>query len=164
MGIKPLFLAALLACTSLLSSSVFAIENNQAYFGFSLGTADDEYFDEQDSAFKLLIGKKISDNMAVEGAIVDLGEYIGFFNQSGIAGNIVGSLPLSDSFSVFAKAGLFLWTVEAFGATNSGTDLTYGFGIQADITDSVSFVAETEFFDVDDGDVSLVSAGLKIGF
>ena len=92
--------------------------------------------------------------------------------QSGIAGVIVGIAPLNNKFSLFGKAGLFIWdsdikftNVPLLGTgsvSDSGTDLTYGFGAKFDLQKTVSLRAEFEHFEDDIGD--LLSVGVAFNF
>jgi len=164
MVLKPLYTGFLLAAAFLFTNTAFAIDNNKGFFGVNVGTAEDIEFAEEDTGYKLTIGKKVSDNISYELSYVYLGEYFGLFTEDGVAANVVFSLPVSDTFSVFGKAGLLAWTIEAFGAEETGTDMSYGVGIETEITYDVSFVLEAEFFEVFEGDVDLVTAGLKFAF
>ena len=115
---------------------------------------------------KIFGGSNSSEQFGYEIAFVDLGEYVsGIVSQSGLALDLVGYHPVSETVDIFGKFGLFLWTIEVGSFSDSGTDLTYGFGVNFGLTDQVSLRAEWEnFSDISGGDVSLVSAGLTFNF
>ena len=150
----------------------FAAHPGQSYFGFNIGTADDVLLDQEDTGFKIYGGFRFSRNFSGEIAYVDFGEYNDGGNlvqQYGLAFNMVGYIPFSDSAELMIKAGLFDWTYDDgfsyFGET--GTDLTYGIGLQLNLADDLSIRAEyEEFLDIaaPGGDVSLASAGLTFHF
>ncbi|TNF34291.1 MAG: porin family protein [Gammaproteobacteria bacterium] len=159
------FLTSILVFPQLVNAS-----ETRGYFGFSFGSSDDEVLNETESGFKLVLGASLSDNLAVEGAFVDLGTInYGFaeISQYGIAGNLIGKIPVGDAVSLFAKAGLFSWTFEVdygYIAEDTGVDITYGAGLEVKLTDKASLLGEYESFEVSDGDVSLVSLGFRLYF
>jgi len=165
---KP-FLASITILVMLISVSItpsaFAVEVGP-YFGFSLGTADDDILNEDDSGFKIFGGTNLSEQYGFEIAFVDLGEYVGgAISQSGLAFDLVGYFPVAQNVDIFGKVGLFLWTVDIGPFSDDGTDLTYGFGVNVGIANQMSVRAEWEnFTDISGGDVSLVSAGLTFNF
>ncbi len=164
---KSFLMSVVIGSISLMVSlPTFALENRKINIGASFGTANDDLLNEDSSAYKLTLGYKVSDNLSYDIEYVDLGDYFfDFISQSGVSFNIIGSLPVTDDFSIFGKAGLFAWTLGASGfEDDTGTDITYGFGLMYDITTRVSLVGEYEFYEVSDGDVDLISAGLKISF
>lgn len=151
--------------SSAISPSAFAV-NPGGYFGISGGTAEDDFFNEEDSGLKIFGGANASETFGYEMAFVDLGSYQGgIWEQYGLAFDLVGYVPIAEKFDIFGKVGLFLWTVDVGFLTDSGTDLTYGFGVNFVLSDKVSVRAEWEnFSDISGSDVSLVSAGLTFNF
>jgi hypothetical protein len=143
---------------------------NGGYFGFNAGSTDDEVLDETDSGFRLVLGAQPNEYFGYEIAFVNLGDYVdGYVSQYGVSFDLIGYIPVTDSFSIFGKAGLFSWTFEddtGFSGTleQTGSDSFVGFGAQFNTSDKVAIIVETATYEVFDGDVSLVSAGVKIGF
>ena len=139
-----------------------------SYFGFSLGSADDDVLSESDTGFKFFAGHTLNKYLGIELSYVDLGQYLdGSLEQYGIAFQAIGYLPVSSNFNLIGKVGIFSWTVDVDGfyAYDDGNDLTYGLGVQYDFDNRISIRGEWEqFFDVAGGDVSLVSAGLLYAF
>lgn len=163
----------------------------QAFLGGSIGQSDvDEEVasglitsgsvDGKDTAWKLFGGYMFSRNLGIEGAYVDLGEvsYSGEFFGSPVTGGKVGitgftiaalgSLPVSEQFSVFGKLGLFVWEAEASDTTGGvpfsdkadGTDLMFGIGLGYQFTRNLGVRAEYEMFAADEADAGLVSVGI----
>ena len=128
----------------------------------SLSDLDDGSFisgsvDDSDTGTKFFAGFRFKENVAVEGAFVDLGEVSidatsngsGFLfapgpvsfeaDIDGINIALVGIWPVGDKVDVIGKLGFFMWDVEsslsnsAFGsvsADDDGTDTMFGVGGQ----------------------------------
>lgn len=124
--------------------------------GFS-GKCDDKH-----TAWKLYGGYEFNKNFGAELGYVDLGRTKASGNAFGLPVSAkadvngfelvgVGTLPLSDQFSLFAKAGLFRADVDVkstvAGASakesDHSTDLTIGAGLKFNITKNVA--ARLEF-------------------
>jgi OOP family OmpA-OmpF porin len=136
--------------------------------------------DGKDTAFKIFGGYMFNRNFGVEGAYVDLGEvsYSGSFGGAPVTGgkveingfnvSAVGAFPVNEQFSVFGKIGLFIWDADAsdttggvpFSASADGTDLSFGVGVNYSFTRNLGVRAEWEMFKTDDGDATLLSAGV----
>ena len=167
MNIKSYLKSALLV-SALTASQMVNASDTRAYFGFSAGSSDDEVLNETETGIKLNVGAKLSENFGIEGAFVHLGiiDY-GFteISQYGISGNLIGYVPLGDRVSVFGRFGLFSWTFEVdsggFVSEDTGVDVTYGVGLEVNLSERVSVLAEYDSYEVSDGDVSLVSLGFR---
>ena len=140
------------------------------YIGGDFGQTDVEDIDE-DTSWKILGGYQINRTFAVE-----LG-YANLFDKSisGVdvevtAWDLVGvaSFPLGDKFSVFGKLGFAMWDAEAslpgFGSvSDDGTDLTFGVGLQYDVSRNLGIRGQWQRYDVE-GDADLLSIGLIYRF
>ena len=149
--------------------------------------------DEKDTAFKIFTGYQFNRNWGMELGYFDLGKYrfntatlpVGNFGGElkvrGVNLNLVGTMPLSDNFSVFAKAGAGYARSEASfnrsGAVvlrNSSlstrkTNLNGGVGLQYAFNPSFQMRAEYERFIVsnpvgDHGRIDLASVSLIFPF
>ena len=138
------------------------------YIGFGLGSADIKEIDETDTAYKLVAGWTANQNLGVEVAFIDLGTYqSGLADAYGVVFDVVGYLPLGNNFNILGKLGMFAWTVDVdmINASDDGTDLTYGLGVQYDFTNRLFLRGEwEEYFDVSGSDISLLSAGISYTF
>lgn len=89
---------------------------------------------------------------------------------TGIDAFVVGSLPVSESFNFFGKAGIIAWDAElsvlGIGSADAdGSDLALGLGGEFHATDRFSILGEVEWFDVEDADsVWMLSIGIAVGF
>jgi OOP family OmpA-OmpF porin len=145
------------------------------YLGFAVGQAKDRVLHENDTGYKIFGGFRFSPYLAGELAYVDLGSYGppgSVLDQYGVAAQLVGHIPLGQSgASLFAKVGLFSWSVQLNGsyyysyAEDNGVDPAVGAGLQIEFNRFMGMRAEWErFLDVAGGDVDLVTAGLFYRF
>ena len=137
-----------------------------AYVGVGLGSAHDDILNEDESAFKFYGGINLSHNIGLELGYVDLGNYAnGALTQDGISYELIGYLPLSSNLDLYGKAGFFSWEVANASTSNTGTDATFGVGLQAQLHSQISLRGEYQvFMDVDGGDVDLYSASINLHF
>ena len=156
----------LILCFALFGGQIANAAPPVGYIGFSLGSADDDVLSESDTGYKFFGGYTVNNNLGFEIAFVDLGQYVdGLLEQYGVAFEVVGYLPLSSNLDLMGKLGMFSWTVDVLNASDDGTDLTYGLGVQYDLNNRLYVRGEWEqFTDVSGGDVSLLSVGLLYAF
>lgn len=142
--------------------------------------------DDQDTAFKILGGYRVNPNFAVEVGYTNLGEVSASFTglgtisieSSGFEVLAVGIAPVAPNWSLFGKLGFFIWDVDAKDGTGlvgdmseSGSDLTYGFGVSYDFSKSNALRLEYQVYtDIGDAnttgqdDVSVLGASLIFKF
>jgi len=170
-------LYGLIAALGLVSLPAAAADNG-IYIGGSVGLSgveeDDLDYDTDATGFKVIAGWRFLDWLAIEGNYIDfgsgddtvLGEDIET-SADGISLSAVGFLPLGP-VDLFARVGVIDWnadvSVDGLGSFgDSGTDLTYGLGVQFRIL-SISLRAEYEIFDFDGTDANMLSAGITYTF
>ena len=172
------------------------------YAGFGAGqsSADLETCDldlsctseDTDTAYKLFAGYRFTPNWAIEAAYLDagrlsqngtdtvLGTASANFDVSGINLAALGIYPVTDRFSLQAKAGLFLWnldvdvsssTLGAGSISESGNSPMLGVGASYGFTERIGVLVEYErFIDVGEqdvtgeSDVDIFSASLVFSF
>lgn len=151
--------------------------------------------DDTDTGWKLFGGYQFNKYLGAELGYVDLGKATASGTILGVAVSAtakakgweflgVGTLPIADKFSVYGKAGLFRWDVDvsatgvvpgfapvAVGASDKGTDFTYGIGLKYDFTKSIGARVEWQRYkdvgnDATTGksDVDLLSLGIVFKF
>lgn len=153
--------------------------------------------DETDTNWKLFAGYKFNKNFSIEGGYADLGNFSA--KAGGVIGtpatisakvesyaifvDVVGTLPLNESFSIFGKAGAAYTHTKAkvsgswAGFVDSSSDSDnevvpkLGLGAEYNLTRTVAFRAEYErYFNVGDknktgeSDVGVWSVGVKMSF
>lgn len=158
--------------------------------GFSSSTIVD---DDRSTGYKIFGGYQVNKNFAVEGGYFDLGNFgytattvpagtlDGRIKLRGLNLDLVGTLPLSEKFSVFGRAGLnYAQARDSFSGTGAvqvanpnprknDTNYKLGLGLQYALSESLAVRAEAERYRVNDaignrGHVDLVSVGLIYRF
>jgi opacity protein-like surface antigen len=176
---KAIVLAAALFALPVLPA---VAADNGFYLGASVGQAnlkiddltnntfEDDDFDADDLAFKLIAGIRPLDWLGVEAAYVNFGEpedtVLGQklkADGDGISAFAVGFLA-TGPVDLFAKVGLISWDSKISGSfDDDGTDLAYGAGAQFRVL-GLSIRAEYEKFDISDVDLDMVSVGVTYTF
>lgn len=198
--IRRTALLAPLACALLLVTPAAA---GTFYLGAELGESstdavdesiiDDGTFgnsidvDDSDTAWKGFVGYRFLKFVAVEAALVNLGEFEVNGTSSGAAGDVsfsadadgytlsaMGILPVGPGFKLFAKAGYFIWDVDVdvsssgLGTTindsDDGEDLVYGAGLAYKFGLGLGVRLEYEEYEIDDESVEVISAGVTWRF
>jgi hypothetical protein len=176
---KAIVLAAALFALPVLPA---VAADNGFYLGASLGQAnlkiddltnntfENDDFDADDMAFKLIAGIRPLDWLGVEAAYVNFGEpedtVLGQklkADGDGISAFAVGFLA-TGPVDLFAKVGLISWDSKISGSfDDDGTDLAYGAGAQFRVL-GLSIRAEYEKFDISDVDLDMISVGVTYTF
>jgi OOP family OmpA-OmpF porin len=176
---KALVLAAALFALPVLPA---VAADNGFYLGASVGQAnlkiddltnntfENDDFNADDMAFKLIAGMRPLDWLGLEAAYVNFGEpedtVLGQklkADGDGISAFAVGFLA-TGPVDLFAKVGLISWDSKISGSfDDDGTDLAYGAGAQFRVL-GLSIRAEYEKFDISDVDLDMVSVGVTYTF
>lgn len=181
-------LAAICSTTLLLgASSASAGGDSGFYVGASVGQAsfsvdtidtDNFDFDDDDNAYKVMLGYNFGWlpflDVAVEGAYRNLGEFEGSGLLSGVSSEIdtidlFGMLTANmGPVGLFAKVGYVDWDIETdvqdSNFSTSGSDAAYGIGAQARIA-SFAVRGEYEVFEIEGADdLEMLSVGLTYTF
>lgn len=171
-SLKPLIL---ILGTGLLGLPAVSQAESQWYVGGSVGQSDVDEFgiDDEDTGFKVFGGYKFNEYFGLELGFVDLGELESGTNEldvDGVSFGAVGTLPLSEKFSVHGKAGVFAWDADTRGAIgtrfsdDSDTDPFYGVGLGYQFDKNWSVIGEWERYEIDDFDADLLSVGFAYRF
>lgn len=154
-----------------LTFSIFSASADNGYMGFGLGYAYNDACDSQPSntecedskaVGRVLGGYKFNENFAIEGTYASLGEAEiralnspakASFDGTVISFSLLGIAPLSDTWSLYGKAGIGRWDVEAsvtdgsgFSASgdDDGTDPLFGAGFMWEFEKGYSLRFEFE--------------------
>lgn len=143
------------------------------YAGIGLGQGNDKVLNQTSGASKLFIGYNFNPVLGMEFSYVNLGSsYVDIygteFTQDGGSIDIIGYLPLSPYMNLFARGGIYNWTVSTnyypYGAA-SGSSNDYGFGLNAEVSPRIWMRGEYQkFLDVHGGDVDMISVSLAYHF
>lgn len=121
--------------------------------------------DDNGSYWKAFGGYRFNPYFSYELGYADFGELVrttgvgsATYEATGIEIVLVAAIPLSREFSLYGKFGLFRWDVDrtdvgtGAGTTSAkGKDMTYGFGVNYNLTRSIAARMEYQkYFDVGD--------------
>lgn len=177
MSKTPILAASVLALAlGTLSLGAQAAEPTGFYAGAGVGQAmvDESFVDDEDVGYQVFGGYQFNSYFGVEAAYTDFGAV----DLSGNVGKLeadtwslvaVGTLPFTDKFSGYAKAGFHSWDAEVSApgigrADDDGTDPTYGLGLQYRFNDTVALRGEYSRFELDDVDVDLAQVQVRFDF
>lgn len=164
----------------LISAAAFgaqAAETTGFYAGAGAGQSlvDEASYDDEDTAFSAFGGYQFNRWFGLEAGYADFGQL-----EPGIAGadleassvylTAVGTLPFTEKFSGYAKAGLQRWNLDTAipgltgTADDSGTDPTYGVGLQYRFNDTVALRGEYSRYEIEDLDADLAQLQVRFDF
>lgn len=172
-------LLSTLLLTATLGAAAFGAnaQDSGFYAGAGVGQSfvDEGVYDDEDTAFSVFGGYQFNRYFGLEAGYADFGKI-----EPNVAGpelegdsayfTAVGTLPITDNFSAYAKAGMHRWNVDTSlpGLTgnddDSGTDPTYGLGLQYRFTDKVALRGEYSRFEVEDADADLAQLQVRFDF
>ncbi|MGS2720917.1 porin family protein [Paraglaciecola aestuariivivens] len=184
--------STLAALTALSSFSVFGQSNNANEYnpnGFYIGANygylqvdSDDNFDEDKDVVEGIAGYRFNQFFALEGSYLDFGSYGNNninLSTEGYTAALKGSLPVTDSFSVFMKLGQ-LWSETDYQALNFSEQVDdqsvfVGGGLAFKLSSAVIlnatysvYDAGMEFEDIDDQnfdtDFKQASVGIEYRF
>ena len=154
-----------------------AAEDKGFYAGIGAGqsSVNDGSYDDPDTAFSAFGGYQFNRYFGVEAGYVDFGSLKSkatdpALQPSSVYATAVGTLPFTDKFSAYAKAGFQRWNLDTalpgLTGTNddNGTGATYGVGLQYRINDTFALRAEYSHFDFKDVDTNLAQMQLRFDF
>jgi OOP family OmpA-OmpF porin len=154
------------------AGSVGRAELSEDFDGFDV--------DADSTAYRFTAGWRFNDYLAVEGGYQNFGRFEQTFDDAGtpvllslkadgftVGG--IGSLPISDKFSLFARAGAFFWDGDAeinnvSAAQPEDTNFYFGAGAKLGLTERLSVTADGSRYDLDGTSSTIFSVGLDYRF
>ncbi|WP_111265453.1 outer membrane beta-barrel protein [Marilutibacter maris] len=155
-----------------------AADNQRGFYagaGVGQSLVDEGRYDDEDTAFSAFGGYQFNRYFALEAGYADFGE----LESRDVGGDLeassgylvaVGSVPFGANLSGYAKAGLHRWDLDSAlpavigGRDDSGTDPTYGIGLQYRFNDSLALRGEYSRFEIEDADLDLAQLQLRFDF
>lgn len=140
-----------------------AVAENYVGFGAGQLRIEDAGFKADDTAVKLFGGWRFNQNFALELAYI----HGGSLEDGGIEvepramqASALGALPLTETVSVYARAGVLSWKTEAsaprFTVKDDGEDFAWGVGTSLNVGRGLIRL-EYEGADLDGTDISLIT-------
>lgn len=172
---KSLMLLAIGVSVALVAAVSASKARADWYVGAAVSQAyvNESGLDENDTGGKIFGGYRFNKYLAAEAEYYDFGDQedgINSFSVNGYGLGVVGSVPVSDSFSVFAKGGLHYWDLDVKGpiaaqfSDDSDSDPYYGVGVDYSINDRWGIRGEYTRYEVDNFDVDVASVGVVLSF
>jgi OOP family OmpA-OmpF porin len=160
--IKKGWIVAMLGAAAMaMSAAAMAQSRMQGwYVGAEVGNA--EFSTTDDTSFKFLGGYQINRTFAAEAAYAMLldngGTEVTAMELAGVA-----SFPIANRFSAFGKLGLANIESEAAGQSADDTELTFGFGVQYDVSPNLGIRGQWQRYNTDN-EVDVLSVGVVYKF
>ncbi len=177
MSKNKLLSSALLAAVLGASALSAQAADKGVYAGAGVGQSfvDEQAYDDEDTAFSVFGGYQFNRYFGLEAGYADFGKIepqgAGRALEADSAYlTAVGTLPITEKFSAYAKAGFHAWNLDdaipGLTGTNddSGTDPTYGVGVQYRLTDQVALRGEYSRFEIEDLDQDLAQVQVRFDF
>lgn len=182
MKTKTLIIAASLAFLAPLA----AVAERGPYVSGSVGSAQlsDDFdgfdIDADSTAWRVALGYRFNDFFALEGGYKNFGRFEETVDFLGVPANAslkadgftlggVASIPLTDRFDVFGRAGAFFWDGDAdingiTSASPDDTNLYLGGGLRFGLTERFSITTDYSWYDFEDTDSDVFSVGFDLRF
>jgi len=178
---------AAMAAPAAAADSGFYLGAGFGLSSFDVGDFYDDYaplnFEEGNPGFTVFGGYRIIKYLAVEVSYLDYGKVTmheglrGFNEALSVSidqwgGSVLGVIPLSKKVGIFAKVGVASWNTSVYytagddtlDLSDSGTDLTYGLGVDF-IIKKIGIRVASDWLDVPDtSGVFMVSFNLTYNF
>ena len=175
---KTKLLSTLLLSATLGAAAFGANAQDKGFYagaGVGQSFVDEGAYDDEDTAFSVFGGYQFNKYFGLEAGYADFGKIEAEGTGAAFEGDsayltAVGTLPITDRFSAYAKAGLHRWNVDTAlpGLTgnndDSGSDPTYGVGVQYRFTDRVALRGEYSRFEIEDLDADLAQLQVRFDF
>jgi OOP family OmpA-OmpF porin len=145
---KKWFVSMLGAAALLVSAGAFAQPAVPSFYvGGEVGQSD--VGPEDDIGFKILGGYQFHRNIAAEigyGMMFDKSDV----EVTALEFVAVGTFPIANQFSLLGKLGLANVEVDAFGLSDDKTELTWGIGVQFDVSRNLGVRALWQRYETDE--------------
>jgi hypothetical protein len=136
--------------------------------------------DTDSTAYRFTAGWRFNNYVALEAGYQNFGSFGQTFNDAGESVSIslkadgftiggIANLPISDRYSLFARAGAFFWDGDGeinntTAAKPEDTNFYFGAGLQLRLTDQLAVTADGSHYDLDSTSSTVVSVGLYYRF
>jgi hypothetical protein len=154
------WLAAMLGAAALALSAGAMAQQTAIYAGVEAGQAD--VGNEDDIGLKIFAGARINPNLAAEVGYSQLFDK-GGTEVTALEVVAVGSYPLAHNLSLIGKLGFANMEVDVPGRREDELELTYGLGLQFEVTNQLGIRVQWQRYD-SDTEVDFLSVGAVFRF
>jgi len=150
---------ALASFSAAVSAQDIAENNSGFYVGGNYGylkVESDDDFDDNNDVVQGIIGYRLNSFLALEGSYIDFGSYgssAANAKTTGYTAALKGTIPITQTVEIFAKAGQLWHETDYNIATVSGSSddksLFAGAGVNFKVTDNFLLNAQYTWYDVD---------------
>ncbi len=156
------------------------------YFGGSIGSATLKDtigsfdIDADSNPYRLTVGLQFNDFFAIEGGYQNFGTFEDRYTFSGqpvdialeadgITLGAAGSLPVSETFSLFGRAGAFFWDSDALidsirQPSENDTNVYFGGGGTVSISERLKLVGDWTRYELESTESDVISLGFTYRF
>lgn len=144
---------------------------------FGESNSSNDGFGDSHATWKAFAGLQFNPMVALEGQYIDFGAHNDNSDNvqaHGVSTDLVLRAPIAPGIMPFAKVGALFWTSDGLFTSNgtpagtgfnqTGTDLTWGGGVDFRVARNVELRAEYERFRLADAHVDNATIGLKLNF
>jgi len=171
-------LSALALSAALLGTAFAAQSADRGFYagvGAGQSSVDERGYDDEDTAFSAFGGYQFNRYFGLEAGYADFGKLEPRAVGERVDANsayftAIGTLPFTDRFSGYARAGVQRWDLDRAvpGLTGSnddnGNDPVYGVGLQYRFNDHVALRGEYTRFEIEDADLDMSQIQVRFDF
>ena len=146
------------------------VRNLNTYIGAGAGVSKDEildqFYNETVASGKLFAGLAYNTYSGIEASYAYLGSFANNnVKQEALALNLAAFAPLTESFRLIAKAGIYYYRLDVSGTKTNDSDLTYGLGLKYNFDFCNAIRAEWERYkNLGGSDVDMYSVSYSYRF
>lgn len=159
---------AIAATLALLASAASAADQPYFYAGGDIGSTKIDGYSDRETSYGVFGGYQINQNFGVEAnyrVLADFEDFGADFKGEQVGISAIGTIPLSNGFSVFGRLGYNHISAEVKGGgmsyKESDNKAVYGVGLGYAFTPTVSARVEVQ---KPESDVTNLSAGVSFRF
>jgi OOP family OmpA-OmpF porin len=178
--------AAVAALVILATAPLSAGAGEGFYIGASVGSAslsedfDGLGIDDSSTSFRIVGGWRANDYFTLEAGYQNFGDFeastdIGGsesavkLSADGFTLGLTGSVPLTDKFSLFGRAGMFFWdgnaeVDNASQATPEDTNPYFGVGVAYAVSEKFLLIGDWTRYELESANSSVYSVGFEFRF
>lgn len=167
-------------------SPIAALAESGLYVGGSIGSAtltedlNGFIIDSDSTPYRFTLGLQLTDLFAIEGGYHNFGTFKDRYTvggepvdielqADGITLGVAAGLPVSETLSLFGRAGAFFWDGDALvdsirQPSENDTNVYYGGGATVSVTDRLNLVGDWTRYELETTESDVISLGFTYRF